>query len=81
MLEIKSHGELIPAEMEQIITAWWGEWTDGWMGVSEQVLIAKEEDGVLKVSFYNPEVGMPIMNGNGLKGEADGEGFAFACLS
>ncbi|MBR0596390.1 hypothetical protein [Sinanaerobacter chloroacetimidivorans] len=52
VLELKSHGELSPAELESLTEEWCGQESDGWGEGFEQRPI-KTNDGELYVSFWN----------------------------
>lgn len=53
VLEVKSHGELSPAELDALTEEWCGQESDGWGEGFEQRPI-KTDDGELFVSFWNP---------------------------
>ena len=53
VLEVKSHGELSPAELAGVIEAWSGQESDGWGEGFEQREI-KIDQGELYVSFWSP---------------------------
>lgn len=52
VLEVKSHGELSPTELDALTEEWCGQESDGWGEGFEQRPI-KTDDGELFVSFWN----------------------------
>lgn len=76
VLEVKSNGELSPAELDALTEEWCGQESDGWGEGFEQRPI-KTDDGELYVSFWNAgkdffikpeqELKNPLMQGFGMQ--------------
>ncbi|MDD2957576.1 MAG: hypothetical protein PHR92_03515 [Lachnospiraceae bacterium] len=76
VLEVKSNGELSPAELDALTEEWCGQESDGWGEGFEQRPI-KTEDGELYVRFWNSgkdffikpeqELKKPLMQGFGMQ--------------